>query len=69
MTCYLVLKIAFLDQLQRYLIEYNPGTSSVLLTNRLKLLATAYYDSFSMILQNVVSNIVYDIANQNVFLY
>ena len=38
--CYLVLKIACLDQLQSYLLEYNPDTSGVLLTNKLKLLAT-----------------------------
>ena len=63
-----VLKIQLLDPLQNYLIKYNPGTSGMLLTNGLKLLATANYDYFSMILPNVVSNIVDDITNQNVFL-
>ena len=58
-VCYLVLKIELLDPLQSYLIKYNPGTSGVLLTNRLKLLATANYDSFSLILPNIVSQILW----------
>ena len=57
--CYLVLKIAFFYQLESYLIEYNPGTSGVLLTNGLKLLATANYDSFSLMLPSGVSQILW----------